>query len=431
MVDYSNPSFVRAQNAARVRSAIESFGRNFETFPAVNLTDSDIYTMAYRLKPLSMDQIRENVCSEISIIPDQCDLYDLDVLSLSMSNILSLPEKILNTLGVSSQDASYGTILEAVQNSTYKSQAFDDAFEYVTGSQQTGSLGASIALFNNRAKAIAQEDNDLFNDVLSNIGKIVNGPTSAEVMQPSTAENIKQEVEKLYDLQVAENESAYGANGILKKLGITPTPENSNTDYILNAVQDLIDAEKSFFSKIAFNSDLYEKYEMPELPTKAGAIVDQIRYYQKPIFAMKMFCKWYVTYSGGLTLTDQQASVRESCVQLKDATSKENVGTSISDFCTRIMFNPATSSVAQWVVPVVTDKLGNGMQSIPLYYCNHFAVVSKLDDTSALRVKITNPTTLMAWGSGGLYGFNNYYPVELQLLDEILTGSDYPWLTFD
>ncbi len=39
MVDYSNPAFVKARNAA-VRKEIESSGRNFETFAATNLTDA-------------------------------------------------------------------------------------------------------------------------------------------------------------------------------------------------------------------------------------------------------------------------------------------------------------------------------------------------------------------------------------------------------
>ena len=149
MLDYSNPAFVKARNAAAVRKEIESSGRNFETFAATNLTDAEIFTMTNRLKPLSMNDIKQDVCQQISIIPNDCSLSDLNALNTRLGVALSLPSKVLEAFGVNDTSSD---VFQGIKHDVYKSDAFDDTFEDITDTAQGGNVDFNTALFKEGAK---------------------------------------------------------------------------------------------------------------------------------------------------------------------------------------------------------------------------------------------------------------------------------------
>ncbi|MHC0448825.1 MAG: hypothetical protein ACRY3E_01860 [Candidatus Lariskella arthropodorum] len=414
MVDYSNPGFVKARNAASVRKEIESSGRDFATFSATNLTDSQIFTMTNRLEPLSMDDIKQSVCSQISMLPNDCSLSDLSELNLHLKTLSLLPNKILSALEVSSTSS---TAHQVIKHKAYKSEAFDNAFELITGKAQEGPLSFDTVFFQVYAKT-----KKIFTDALNKVGQTLSGNASKKALYADTASKIESNFNQLYAAQVASNESAYGENGILAKLGITPTPANSNPTYVASEIQHLIDAEKNFFSNIALNTELYEKHKLSDLPVKAASILNQISAYQKSMFAMDITCKRYVAAA-----SDQQGTLhqrlREACIEFNSATSQTDIGNKFSDVCVKA-FNVNTNTVS--TINILGS--GTGFPVILSRICSSFTGTPKLDGNGAINMYLNHAFTA-GWTSGR-YIFNNYLPVELELLDEI-AASNYTWLTFD
>lgn len=69
-----------------------------------------------------------------------------------------------------------------------------------------------------------------------------------------------------------------------------------------------------------------------------------------------------------------------------------------------------------------------GFPAILSRICSSFTGTPKLDGNGAINMYLNHEFTA-GWTSGR-YTFDNYLPVELELLDEI-SASNYTWLTFD
>ncbi|WP_339051993.1 hypothetical protein [Candidatus Lariskella endosymbiont of Epinotia ramella] len=414
MVDYSNPAFVKARNAAAVRKEIESSGRSFETFAATNLTDAEIFTMTNRLKPLSMNDIKQDICQQISIIPNDCSLSDLNILNVRLGAALSLPSKVLEAFGVNDTSSD---VFQGIKHDVYKRDAFDDTFEDLTGTVQGDNVYFDAALFEEGAK-----NKKLFTDSLNEIGQIVSGTASKRVLYPDTAPKIASDVSQLYEDQVA-------SNNILIKLGITPTAANSNSTYVANKVQALIDAEKNFFSKIGMNPELYEKYEISDLPIKAASILNQISIYQKAKFTIDIACKRYVSGTESMSLTDAQQEFRDACIEFNSATSKTDIGNALSNVCMKIFEVSVTGNIV--VVITTSEPEFDVVRMVPAMVsraCSSFTGAPTVDGNGAIYMHLDRAFTA-GWTTGA-YTFFNYLPDNIKLLDEIM-ASDYPWLTFD
>lgn len=263
----------------------------------------------------------------------------------------------------------------------------------------------------------------IFTDALNKVGQTLSGNASKKVLYSDTASKIESNFNQLYAAQVASNESAYGENGILAKLGITPTPANSNPAYVANEIQNLIDAEKNFFSKIALNTELYEKHKLSDLPIKAESILNQISAYQKPMFAMDITCKRYVAAAGNKPPGALHHRLREACIEFNSATSKTDIGNKFSDVCVKAFnINPST------VNPINIQGTGTGFPAILSRICSSFTGTPTLDGNGAINMHLNHQST--AGWTAGRYIFNNYLPIALELLDEI-AASDYHWFTFD
>lgn len=140
-----------------------------------------------------------------------------------------MPSKVLEAFGVNDTSSD---VFQEVKHDVYKRDAFDDTFEDLTGTVQGDNVYFDAALFEEGAK-----NKKLFTDSLNEIGQIVSGTASKRVLYPDTASKIASDVSQLYEDQVVSNATSYGENGILAKLGITPTAANSNSTYVANKVQ--------------------------------------------------------------------------------------------------------------------------------------------------------------------------------------------------
>ncbi|WP_339041611.1 hypothetical protein [Candidatus Lariskella endosymbiont of Hedychridium roseum] len=327
-----------------MREALKRADLALENSRIPDITDLDMTILSGLLAGVNMGQIQTQLCTNIPLLPNNCNNKDLSQLDDSLA--------ILTDVGQMAGCANCpdDEMVAKINAMVVKSTAFDMIFPVVAGKQLTGNVDDDVESFIDKIPTFAN-----YAAAFVDIGKnVLDNPD----YNPSSMQELSEVAEAVGELKNYKTQDISWSTQTLNKLGVAANDPSANSEKVYSEVQALADALTSFGSKIGMTSASYsgaanvklsQLFSSEEIVKKMGMIIP----YQKMMAGVKEGCRMYMMCSN--EPDTNQKTLGDAC---KAFVAMKEPGPGLKDVCLAV-YGPTGVDPSIVVAPLATGVSPN------------------------------------------------------------------------